>query len=83
MTAKEIVIMKLHHKILLGIVVAASDLLRETREGSPNLKKLLEASSYSCRVEEAKYEGASDVLISVFGKRSDSEKVHQIIIAGS
>jgi len=79
MTAKETVVMKLHHKILLGMVVAASGFAQEAREGSPDLKKLVEATRAAVR-EETKYEGASDVLISAFGKRSDNEKTSKLLL---
>lgn len=65
--------MKLHHKILLGMFVGASAFAQEVGEGSPNLKKLLEATRAAVR-EELKYEGASDVLVAAFAKRPDSEK---------
>ena len=71
--------MKLHHKILLGMVVAASGFAQEAREGSPDLKKLVEATRAAVR-EETKYEGASDVLISAFGKRSDNEKTSKLLL---
>ncbi len=70
--------MKLHHKILLGMFVGASAFAQESGEGSPDLKKLLESTRAAVR-EEAKYEGASDVLIAAFGKRADGEKWNKIL----
>ena len=77
-TAKETVGMKLHHKILLGMFVGASAFAQDGTEGSPNLKKLLEATRAAVR-EESKYEGASDVLIAAFAKRPDGEKWNKIL----